>query len=149
MSNGIEAKLDDLAVKVDKLYNIVDKLHDVIVQENKGLVEIQTRLIHERLGVQIPVTINTHPTTPAAPTVNKNIIEVTNYGIDRVKLVGNTFNKRDLIKSCGQAKWENNDKCWTLPLDLLEVIESKFVESGLQKDVDFVINVDTNCSFES
>lgn len=148
MSNGIEAKLDDLAVKVDKLYNIVDKLHDVIVQENKGLVEIQARLIHERLGVQVPVTINTHPTTPA-PTVNKNIIEVTNYGIDRVKLVGNTFNKRDLIKSCGQAKWENNDKCWTLPLDLLEVIESKFVESGLQKDVDFVINVDTNCSFES
>lgn len=133
MSDNIEP----LSSKIDILSDKIDKLYDIIYQENKGLIEIQKRLIQERIGVSTVVTAANIPTI----TTDKNKINITKFGEDRIKVEGNTYDRRDIIKSCGQAKWENGDKSWSLPLESLDILVEKLQEAGLEKGNEFVINV--------
>lgn len=112
-----------------------------IQKELKGLIEIQQRLIHERLKVPMPPP----PTDQSEEKVTKSStdckIQITSFGQDRIRISGNTFDYRPLIKSCGTAKWEGELKSWSLPVSSLKTIIEKFKEINLEMDKDFKIDV--------
>ena len=80
-------------------------------KELKGLIEIQQRLIHERLGVAAPPPPKEYGEEPSS----KNKIEIVDSGKNRIRVSGNTFTVKDTIKDSGECKWEGGTKLWSLP----------------------------------
>lgn len=101
--------------------------------ELKGLIEIQQRLVHERIGAPIP----------PSPSVEEPIKKSTKINIlvtgDNCKVSGNTFDYRDTIKSVGHVKWEQETKSWVLSSSCLESLISGLESRNLVKDTDFII----------
>lgn len=113
-----------------------------IQKELKGLIEIQQRLIHERLKVPMPPP----PTEYGEEKISKPVssdckIQIVSFGQDRIRISGNTFEYRPLIKSCGPAKWEGELKSWSLPVSSLKTIIEKFKDINLEMDKDFKVDV--------
>ncbi len=114
----------------------------------KGLVEIQQRLIHERLGVPVPAPPNEYGEETTAKTAKINIISIAD---DRIRVSGNTFDFKAAIKEAGFAKWEQGTKSWALPSDCLNKLIKNLEAVNLVNGTDFSVNVEesTNKKEES
>ncbi len=113
-----------------------------IQKELKGLIEIQQRLIHERLKVPMPPPPTEYGEEKVAKSAGSECkIQIVSFGQDRIRISGNTFDYRPLIKSCGPAKWEGELKSWSLPVSSLKTIIEKFKEINLEMDKDFKVDV--------
>jgi hypothetical protein len=115
------------------------KLNKEIVSirnELRGLIEIQQRLIHERLGVPPPPPPPPVGESPKKYNSKKIYIKVLGEG---VSVSGNTFNHKDIIKQWKNAKFQD-DKSWLLPSGYLEKLISAFEDNGLKEDIDFFVD---------
>lgn len=110
-------------------------------KEFKSLVEIQQRLIHERLKVPMPPPPTDYSEEKTVKNNNDCKIQIVSFGQDRIRISGNTFDYRPLIKSCGSAKWEGELKSWSLPLSSLKTVIEKFKEINLEVDKDIKVDV--------
>lgn len=102
--------------------------------ELKGLIEIQQKLIHERLGAPVPTTVEK---------VNNKIITITK-DLNTILLTGNTYAYNSIIKDSAKecntnAQWNSSKKAWILNEDCLDNLVKKFKDAGLVQDTDFVI----------
>jgi len=122
----------------DEIKNMIKDLK----KEFKSLIEIQQRLIHERLGVPVPAPPKEYGEESSSSSSSKsNKIEITNFGSDRIKVSGNTFDYKTAIKEAGTAKWENASKSWSLPIDALDKLVKNFEGINLVANKDFVVSV--------
>jgi len=128
-----DLKLDEIKNELLNTQNMIKDLK----KEFKGLIEIQQRLIHERLGVPIPAS----PKEYGEDTNLKNKIEISDFSDGRIKVSGNTFDYKSAIKEAGQAKWEQTTKSWSLPIESLEKLVENFKDLKLVEAKDFVVNV--------
>lgn len=113
-----------------------------IQKEFKSLVEIQQRLIHERLKVPMPPPPSDYcEEKPVKSNSSDYKIQINSFGQDKIRISGNTFDYRPLIKSCGPAKWEGELKSWSLPLSSLKTVIEKFKEINLEVDKDIKVDV--------
>jgi hypothetical protein len=119
--------------------NLTEKING-IRKDLKGLVEIQQRLIHERLNVQMPPSpVEYGEETPIKTISNSNSkIQVSNFGQDHIKISGKTYDYNPIIKASGQARWEKELKVWTLPVGSLDTLLDKFKENNVSFDNDVV-----------
>jgi hypothetical protein len=106
--------------------------------ELKGLIEIQQRLVHERLGVPVPAAPKEYGEEQTVKTVKINIASL---GSDRIRVSGNTFEFKTAIKDAGSAKWEQGTKSWSLPSESLDQLIKNFEDVNLIRDTDFSVNV--------
>ena len=103
----------------------------------KGLVEIQQRLVHERLGVPVPQAPKEYGEEP----VSKAKINIVSLDSDRIRVSGNTFDYKSAIKEAGISKWEQATKSWSGPLENLDQLIKSLEAVNLVKDVDFIVDV--------
>jgi hypothetical protein len=130
-------KMDPL---IKKEFDEVKAMIKELKKELRGLIEIQQRLIHERLGVAVPPP----PKEYGEETTSKsNKIEITDFSEGRIKVSGNTFDYKTAIKEAGQAKWENSSKSWSLPSSSLDALVKNLEGLNLVSGKDFVVNVTT------
>jgi hypothetical protein len=112
-----------------------------VQKEFRSLVEIQQRLIHERLKVPMPPPPTDYSEAKTVKSISDYKIQISSFGQDRIRISGNTFDYRPLIKSCGPAKWEGELKSWSLPQSSLKTIIEKFKEINLEVDKDIKVDV--------
>lgn len=149
-------KINELELKLIAINENLIKLNEKINENNdfndkfKGLIEIQQRLIHERLGAPIPAPIPA-PTQVASASVtstndNSKKISLCKYNDDKFYVKGNTFEYNNLIKLVAtenneKAKWEPApSKFWILPNNCLNSLIEKFDELN----VEYNINIDNS-----
>lgn len=117
----------------------IEELKQIIKQmknDLKGLVEIQQRLIHERLNVPCPPSPIEYVDEPR----KKSTIEIKNHSDDKIIVSGKTYDVKDAIKLC-RAKFDNDTKSWILNIDSLDVLTEKFKQLGLEEGKDFISEV--------
>ncbi len=111
--------------------------------EFQGLIAIQQNLIHTRLNVSVPPPPKEYGVEKtASSTENNNYkIIISQFGHDRIKITGKTFEYKDIIKESGQARWENDLKGWSLNSSCTETLINKFKGEGLVIGKDMCVNV--------
>jgi hypothetical protein len=132
-SSTNSSELDDIRKDLAEIKTIVKSFK----KELKGLVEIQQRLVHERLGVPVPPAPKEYGEEPA----NKAKINIVSLGEDKIRVSGNTFDFKSTIKEAGISKWEQATKSWSGPLECLDQLISALEAVNLVKDVDFIVDV--------
>ena len=131
--------MDPLIPVMETLVEIKTMIKE-LKKELRGLIEIQQRLIHERLGVTVPPSPKEYGEETSA---KSNKIEITDFSEGRIKVSGNTFDYKTAIKEAGQAKWENSSKSWSLPASSLNNLVKNLEGLNLVSGKDFVVNVTT------
>jgi hypothetical protein len=110
-------------------------------KELKGLVEIQQRLVHERLGAAVPLP----PKEYGEETSSKSVgIELSSTSDDRIKITGKkSFDIKETIKQSApfKAKFNAGDKSWSIPSEYLDALIANLEAINLVKDKDFSVNV--------
>ncbi len=125
----------------NSIKNIELRMQKMPTEKNlRGLIEIQQRLVHERLGVAVPISPKEYGEESNSKTTLK--IDISNLGDDRIKVSGKTFDYKDAIKEAGSAKFDQVSKSWSLPLDSLNQLIKNFEAVNLVRDTDFSVNVD-------
>jgi hypothetical protein len=109
-------------------------------KELKGLVEIQQRLVHERLGVAVPISPKEYGEEPNS----KTKIDISSLPDGRIKVSGKTFDFKSAIKDSGYAQFDLTSKAWTLPGNCLNKLILNFEAINLVKNVDFTVNIKEN-----
>ncbi len=130
---------------------ILSVKNELLVEINKirkdlqGLIEIQQKLIHERLNVSVPPPPKEYGVEKIVNNIENNInykITISQFGSDRIKITGKgTFDHKNVIKESGQARWEGELKFWSLPSSCTETLINKFKGVGLIIDKDICVNV--------
>lgn len=133
LTTSSSSDLDEIKKDIAEIKTIVKGFK----KELKGLVEIQQRLVHERLGVPVPAAPKEYGEEP----VNKAKINIVSLGDDRIRVSGNTFDYKSTIKEAGISKWEQATKSWSGPLENLDQLVKALEAINLVKDVDFVVDV--------
>ncbi len=133
-------------IKVTEIINdqsIKEELKDIkkmiygLKDELKGLIEIQQKLVHERLNAPIPAA----PVTEKSS--NKKQITISK-DMNSIVLTGNTFDYNSIIKETAKenntsARWESSKKAWILNEECLDDLIKKFENAGLDRDTDFIV----------
>jgi hypothetical protein len=133
-------KLTKLLIEMkEEMVGIKEEMKD-LKKNFKGLVEINQRLIHERLNVPVPPPPKDFGEENKTATKSSAKITISNFG-DRIKITGQTYDYRPLIKEVGCAKWEGEIKAWSLPLDSLKTLLEKFKEANMLVDRDIKVDV--------
>lgn len=135
-----DTELSQIKADIDQIKTDVLEIKTLVKDFKKnlrGLIEIQQRLVHERLGTTVPIS----PKEYGEETSNKTKIEISNAGNDSIKVSGKTFDFKEAIKSSGAAKFDQGSKSWTLPLDCLDKLVKNFEAINLVKGTDFSVNV--------
>lgn len=116
------------------LKDLVKEVKD-LKKEYKCLIEVQQKLIHERLGVPVP----TQPITYGETKKNPKIINITRDSNELV-ITGNTFNHRSLIKDIakGKAQWNNDLKGWNIPGEYEDDLIKEFKKINIEYSIDGV-----------
>jgi hypothetical protein len=116
------------------LKDLVKEVKD-LKKEYKCLIEVQQKLIHERLGVPVP----TQPITYGETKKNPKIINITRDSNELV-ITGNTFNHRSLIKDIakGKAQWNNDLKGWNIPGEYEDDLIKEFKKMSVEYSIDGV-----------
>lgn len=136
-------EVDKILQKIDNLEkNLYEKITN-IQKEMKGLIEIQQRLIHERLRVPMPPPPNEYGEEKPVKTTNNNKIQISKFGENHIKLSGGTYKYKNLIKSLEFARWEDELKIWSLPLNHLSTLIETFKQANLEENKDFEVNIET------
>jgi len=132
--NVLKKEFEDLKKELIEVKTIVKGFK----KELKGLVEIQQRLVHERLNVPVPPP----PKEYGEETTSKAKINITAIDSDRIRVAGNTFDFKAAIKEAGAAKWEQGTKSWSLPSESLDQLIKNLEAVNLVRDTDFSVNID-------
>ena len=116
----------------------IKKMITSLKNELKGLIEIQQKLVHERLSAPIPP-----PPSSSAEKTNNKIITISK-DLGNIVITGNTYNYNSVIKESAKdndtnAQWNSSKKAWIMKEECLETLIKKFTEAGLNSDTDFVI----------
>jgi len=134
----------------DEIKTLINSLREEVKgvrSELKGLIEIQQRLIHERLGVPVPPAPKEFGEEPGT---SKNKIEITDASESgRIKISGKTFDYNNTIKAAGQAKWDGSSKTWSMSIDALDNLILGLESCKLVRDKDFTVKVSKNSSKDS
>lgn len=130
----MSSELNEVKEEIKEMKTIILSLKD----ELKGLVEIQQRLIHERLGAPTPL-----PPANNTDRINNKIITISK-DLNSILLTGNTYAYNSIIKDAAKecnttAQWNSSKKAWVLNEECLDNVIKKFIDSGLVRDTDFVI----------
>lgn len=136
---------DELKKELAEIKNELAEVKTIVKSfktELKGLVEIQQRLVHERLGVSVPPPPKEYGEEPTSKTAPK--IHITSIDSDRIRIAGNTFDFRTAIKDAGTAKWEGGTKSWSLPSDCLDKLIKNLEDVNLVRGTDFSVNESKN-----
>jgi hypothetical protein len=116
-----------------------------IRKDLQGLIEIQQKLIHERLNVSVPPPPKEYGVEKIVSNIENNInykITISQFGLDRIKITGKgTFDHKNVIKESGPARWEGELKFWSLPSSCTKTLINKFKDVGLTVDKDICVNV--------
>lgn len=96
--------------------------------QTRALVDVQKKLIHERLKVPEPESRAVPVEPPAMTKVAKKQVQVTvtRLNAKQISVGGRTFDFNALIKASGPAKFEPSNKTWTLPIESLAALEKNF-----------------------
>jgi hypothetical protein len=135
--------MEELTKTVNETRDEVKELKKLLKElrkDFKGLVEIQQKLVHVQLGVAVPSSPVEYGEDSKSKS-NKCKIEITGTTGSTIKISGNTFDIRDIIKESGKSKWEQETKSWILPYDCLDIFTSKLEKKGLVKDTDFSVTI--------
>jgi hypothetical protein len=132
--------------QIKKEFDEVKQMIKDLKKELKGLIEIQQRLIHERLGVAVPPSPREFGEEAGS---SKNKIEISDFSEGRIKVSGNTFDYKMAIKDAGPAKWEQESKSWSLPLKSLDKLVKNLEGLNLVVNKDFVIKVNQTKDVDS
>lgn len=137
MDNSIKGH-EEIKESLNELKTMIKDIR----RDFKGLIEIQQRLIHERLNVPMPNPPVEYGEESAVVSKKKNEgIVISDFSDGRIKITGNTFNYRDTIKSIGGSKWEANTKVWSVPSSELEDLVTKLESLKLTNGKDFTVDV--------
>lgn len=117
----------------------IKKMITDLKDEFKGLIEIQQKLVHERLNAPTPAA----PVSVVEKSNNKKLITISK-DMNSIVLTGNTFDYNSLIKETAKendtsAKWESSKKAWILNEECLDDLIKKFENAGLYRDTDFIV----------
>ena len=111
-------------------------------KELRGLIELQQRLIHERLGVAPPAP----PVEYAQPEGKKvKNIQIIDYKDGRIGVVGNTYDYNSAIKGAAavndeRAKWDPAPaKTWHMPANCLDALIENLRALDLEEGKDFEV----------
>jgi len=110
-------------------------------KELKGLVEIQQRLVHERLGAPVPLPPKEYGEESSSKSIG---IELTSTSDDRIKISGKkSFDIKETVKQSApsKAKFNAGDKSWSIPSEYLDTLIANLEALNLVKDKDFSVNV--------
>lgn len=142
-----QKEFDDFSKKNSEEHEEIKGMIKDLRKEFRGLIEIQKRLIHERLGVPIPPPSNEY----AQPEGKKpSSIEIKNYGDGRISIQGNTYEYNSAIKEAAssngeKARWEPApQKLWHVSDKCLSSLIENFRNVGLEEGKDFTVNVKTD-----
>lgn len=115
--------------------DIKNKLH--------GLVEIQTRLVHNQLDAPIPTVAKVSESKASGKNSNFKIeISMVDGDDGRIKVTGkNTFDHRGVIKNAGYATFDKENKYWTLEKSSLENLVTGLKEAGLTYNSCFIVSI--------
>ena len=127
-----KADFDDLKKELTEIKAMIKDFKKNL----KGLVEIQQRLVHERLGVPVPASPKEYGEEQTAKVAKINIVSIDD---DRIRVSGNTFDFKTAIKEAGQAKWEQGTKSWSLPADCLDQLIKNLEAVNLVNGTDFSV----------
>ena len=113
----------------------------------KGLIEIQQRLVHERLGAPVPLP----PKEYGEETSSKSIgIELSSTSDNRIKISGKkSYDVKDTVKKFTGARFSGEDKSWSIPSEHLDDLIKNMEALNLVRDKDFLVNVIGNTSKKS
>ncbi len=125
------SELTEVRAKLEEIISLINGFK----RDLKGLVEIQQRLIHERLGVQMP----NPPKEYGEETKSTLKIDVTYLGSEQIKVSGKTFDYKTAIKEAGPAKFDTSSKSWILSSECLENLIKNFENVGLVSGTDFSV----------
>lgn len=139
--NELKNCIDELKNNTNNNINDLKTISKTFKKELKGLVEIQQKLIHERLGVEPPPPPKEYGEDSTNNTTKTSKIDIVSIDADRIRISGNTFDYKSCIKNAGNAKWEQSTKSWSLPSNSLDQLISNFESMNLVKNVDFSVNV--------
>lgn len=131
-SNDITKDIIEMKAELSEIKAIIKDFKKNL----KGLVEIQQRLVHERLKVAIPPS----PQEYGGESNLKVKINITCAEGNKIKVSGNTYDIKDTIKNTG-GKFESSTKSWLLPFDCLDQLVKNFEAINLVKDTDFSVNI--------
>ncbi len=112
----------------------------------KGLVEIQQRLVHERIGAPVPLPPKEYGEESSSKSIG---IELSSTSDDRVKITGRkSFDVKETIKQSApsKAKFNAEDKSWSIPIEYLDTLIANLEALNLVKNEDFSVNVKENNS---
>ena len=135
----IEACLAEVKENQAELKNLIKN----VKKELRGLIEIQQRLIHERLGVTPPAPPKEYGEDPGKKVKN---IEIINYTPGRIGVVGNTYDYNSAIKSAAsdndeRAKWDPApSKVWHMSEKCLGSLIENLRALDLEEGTDFVVS---------
>ncbi len=138
------SELEAVNAELKEGQNEIKTMIKGVKQELRGLIEIQKRLIHERLGVPNPPA-STEYAQPEGKKI-KNI-EIKNYTDGRISIAGNTFDYNSAIKAAAtdngqRARWEPAPhKLWHMPEDCLDSLVENLRNLDLEEGKDFSVDV--------
>jgi hypothetical protein len=139
MQAEIKEDLAELKALVAELSVTLKNEIKTLKKEFKGLVEIQQKLIHERLGAPIPAPPTNYGEEDKKQYKSINI----EYQADGTATITgkNTFNYKELIKESGngRAKFITETKGWNIPSSGVDSLIEKLNDLNLQKDKDYFI----------
>lgn len=119
--NTLDLKLDIIIKEIENIKN-----------ELKGLLEINQRLIHERLGVPPP------PPPSNDNNNNKNIIIIKKHDLNKIIVSGNTYNYKEDIKKSGNCNFDKTTKSWILDHESINDLINNLENLGLEENKDFI-----------
>jgi hypothetical protein len=136
-TTSIKNDLDEIKKELSEIKTLVKDFKKNL----KGLVEIQQRLVHERLGAPVPIP----PKEYGEETNSKSAgIELSSTADDRIKISGKkSFDIKETIKESApsKAKFNASDKSWSIPAEYLDDLITNLEAINLIRDKDFIVNI--------
>jgi hypothetical protein len=106
-----------------------------------GHIEVIKKLTHERLSTGTsqstlnfvaPIDNNTSVVNSGPEKNPKKTIIIENYNDYSAKIYGKTFDYNYLIKQINGKQWVPEDKCWTIPLESVDLLKKLFDDNKVE-----------------
>ena len=126
---GISKEILEIRKEIAELSSGVKKLSEEnhhIRLENKALVDVQKKLVHERLKVPEPENRAAEPPAMSKVAKKQAQVTVTRISPSQISVGGQSFHYNSWIKAAGPARFEKDSKTWTLPIECLGALEDNF-----------------------
>ena len=117
--------MDQLKMEIAELTETLNNRLDTLEEKLQGLVEINSRLVHENISRG-----SSSPKATKKDSENGDTIIIENHG-NGIKVTGKTYNHRSLFRENG-GTWNKSIQAWIFPApskkDLVDVLNSNNIE---------------------